>query len=82
MHYLDLRGQTWSYIADNNVARFLTKAEAVSFAKKNGWLAKDVSKAANRFCKWWVICQMQSTETLTFLGVDGKTSEIAHPGYW
>lgn len=82
MGHLDLRGRTWSQLSDNEVARFPTKKEASTFAKSNGWLVKDVSKAADRFFVYWVICAMQSTETLTFLRKDGGTVEIAHPGYW
>jgi hypothetical protein len=82
MKYLDVRGQTWNLVEDGNVARFLNKKQATAFAKSQGWKTLDVTKAANRFCIYWVITQEQSTESLTFLCRSGETLEIPHPGFW
>ena len=82
MKSLDLRGQNWNKIIESQVARFTTKKAAVAFAKQFGWKALDVTKGDNRFCTWWVIAQMQSTETLTFLTVNGSTAEIPFLGFW
>lgn len=82
MKYLDLRGQAWSQIIENNVAKFLTKKEASAFAKECGWRSSDAIKAANRFCNWWVIGQMQSNDSLTLLRNDKGTVEVPFPGYW
>lgn len=82
MKYLDLRGQTWNQIIEGDVAKFLTKREASAFARSCGWSNNDVIKAANRFCNWWVIGQMQSTDSLTLLRNDKGVTEVAFPGYW
>lgn len=82
VRYLDVRGQTWSLIVDKGAAKFINKKDAAAFAKSQGWRVKDVTKAANRFCIYWVITQQQSPASLTFLRSDGGKFDIPFPGFW
>jgi len=60
--------------------RCTTKKKAKEFAK--GWLVKDVSTAANRFCVFWIVCQCVGADILRVLNQDGSVSDIPHPGYF
>jgi len=82
MKSLDLRGQNCNAVLAHNLAKFTTKKEAAAFAKQNGWRSSDCIKGDNRFCTWWVVGQMQSTSTITFLTRSGGVAELPSFGYW
>ena len=59
---------------------FVTKGEAQRAARARGWLASDVSLAANRFGEYWIICQQISTDVLRVVSHDG-IAEVEFRGY-
>lgn len=82
MNSLDLSGQNWNAVMANNLAKFTTKKEAAAFAKQHGWRSSDCIKGDNRFCTWWMVGQMQSTNTFTFLTQSGGFAELPPFGFW
>lgn len=82
MKSLDLRGQNWNVVMGQGLARFTSKKEAAAFAKQHGWSASDCVKGENRFCTWWLVGQMQSTNSFTFLTEAGVPTEVPCFGYW
>src|SRR5574343_994172 len=69
---LDLRKV---HLGQSGIASFATKLQALAFAKARGWLSRDVTRAYNRFCMFWVVYQGFG-DTLRFLG---KTDVVELP---
>ena len=69
---LDLRKV---HLGQSGIASFATKPQAIAFAKSRGWLSRDVTRAYNRFCMFWVVYQGFG-DTLRFLG---KTDVVELP---
>ena len=45
------------HLGEAGIVSFALKPDAIAFAKSRGWLAGDVRRAYNRFCKFWIIGQ-------------------------
>lgn len=58
------------------------KSDAIKAAVGFGWSAHNVTRAANRFWRFWVICQGVGSDTLRLLREDGSWLDIPHPGRW
>jgi hypothetical protein len=78
--HLDHRGQTYTRLLDQGIAKFNTRKEAERFAKSFGWLVGDVAAAANRFHYYWVVCQCVG-DSAHYLARGGKVIRDEWPGY-
>ncbi len=76
---LDLRK---FHLKTDNIAAFARKPEATAAAIAAGWRAADVTRAANRFSKFWVIGQSVGADVFRLLTTDGSIVEIRYPGRW
>lgn len=63
------------------IAAFALKRDAIAFAKRHGWRAKDVSLAYNRFCAFYVIGQGIGTDVCRLVRKDGSVVDLPHPGF-
>lgn len=80
MSHLDHRGRTFTLLKETGLATFTNKKAAEQFAKVHGWLVKDVTKAANRFHYYWVVCQCVG-DFAHYLSKDGEVVKDKWPGY-
>lgn len=76
---LDLRKIS---LGESSIFTAARKSEAVTFARKHGWLTTDVIGAANRFWQFWIVGQNVDTETLRVLNTDGTWTDMPYPGRW
>jgi hypothetical protein len=81
MRDLDHRGKAGTSLREQGLATFALKKDAISFAKQSGWLVKDVTRASNRFCIFWVVCQVYP-ETVKYLTKDASIVEAPWPGLY
>jgi len=70
------------HIGTTGISAHARKAEAIVAARAAGWPPSSVARAANRFSRFWVICQSIGSDTLRLLCADGSVLDIAHPGVW
>lgn len=80
MAHLDHRGKTFTLLRERGLATFTSKKAAEQFAKSYGWFVKDVTKAANRFHYYWVVCQCVGNFS-HYLAEDGSVIRDPWPGY-
>ena len=70
------------HLGESNVASFATKPQAVAFAQSIGWPKSYVTRAANRFSRFWVISKSIGADTLRLAISDGTVRDFPHPGFW
>lgn len=72
---LDLRA---IHLGQNNIASFARKSEAQNFAKSRGMYARDILKAYNRFCIFWIVADYTG-EAWRVLTRDGGAVQVTIP---
>lgn len=82
--YLDLRNCSDLGLTSDErqaIAKFARKPLAVEFAKKQGWLVKDATKATTRIDSFWIVVQTIDPTHMRALNRDGTTIDFVFPGF-
>jgi hypothetical protein len=70
------------HVGTTGISAHARKVEAIEAARAAGWPASAVARAANRFSRFWIICQGIGSDTLRILCADGSCLDIPRPGVW